>query len=50
MTGTLRATRVPYDRDSVEYDVAMDTLDEHAGCYPVSGELRVREHESRSTT
>lgn len=48
MTGTLRATRVPYDRNSAEYDEAMDTLDEHAGCYPVSGELRVSEHENCS--
>ncbi len=50
MTGTLRATRVPYDRNSAEYDEAMVTLDEHAGCYPVSGELRVRAHENCRTS
>lgn len=43
MTGTLRATRVPHDGDSAEYDEAMITLDEHAGCYPITGDLRVRE-------
>lgn len=42
MTGSIRATRVPYSSDSDEYDKAMDTLDEHAGCYPIRGELRVR--------
>lgn len=42
MTGTLRTTRVPHDSDSTEYDEAMIALDEHAGCYPVKGELRVR--------
>lgn len=42
MTGTLRAARVPYSSDSAEYDEAMDALDEHAGCYPIRGELRVR--------
>lgn len=45
MTGTLRATRVPYSSDSDEFDKAVDTLDEHAGCYPIRGELRVRERE-----
>ena len=42
MTGSIRATRVPYSSDSDEYDKAVDTLDEHAGCYPIRGELRVR--------
>lgn len=41
MTGTLRATRVPYESDSAEYDEAMGVLDEHAGCYPIKGELQV---------
>ncbi|CBN76107.1 Endo-1,3-beta-glucanase, family GH81 [Ectocarpus siliculosus] len=40
MTGTLRATRVPYESDSAEYDEAMGALDEHAGCYPIKGELQ----------
>lgn len=43
MTGTLGATRVPYSSDSDEYDEAVDKLDEHAGSYPIRGELRVRE-------
>lgn len=43
MTGTLRATRIPYSSDSEEFDAAMDALDEHAGCYPIRGELRVRQ-------
>lgn len=41
MTGTLRVTRVPYDGDSAEFDEAVATLDEHAGCYPTKGELKV---------
>lgn len=42
MNGTLRATRVPYDEDDPQYEEAVDTLNEYAGSYPVSGELRVR--------
>lgn len=40
-TGTLRATLVPYEEDSENYEDAIDTLDEYAWSYPVSGELRV---------
>ena len=42
MTGTLRAARVPYDEDDPQYEEAVDTLNEYARSYPVSGELRVR--------
>eukprot|EP00752_Nemacystus_decipiens_P007462 g6667.t1 len=44
MTGYLRATRVPVSSDSDEYDEAVGTLDEHAGCYPIRGELRAWIH------
>lgn len=42
ITGTLRATRVPYDEDDQLYEEAVDTLNEYAWSYPVGAELRVR--------
>ena len=41
MKGTLRATLVPYEEGSDNYDEAVGMLDEYAWSYPVSGELRV---------
>eukprot|EP00903_Cladosiphon_okamuranus_P008293 g7980.t1 len=46
MTGTLRAARVPYSSDSYEYDEAAKRLDEHAGSYPIRGELRAWMHKT----
>lgn len=48
MTGTLRATRVPYDEDDTLYEEAVDTLNEYAWSYPVRGKIRVRRIECTS--
>lgn len=41
MSGTLRATRVPYGEDDPKYEESLVTLDEYAGSYPVSGKVKV---------
>lgn len=41
MTGTLRATLVPYDEDHALHAAAVETLDNHSTSYPISGEVLV---------
>lgn len=41
MTGTLRATLVPYEEEHALHDAAVATLDKHSGSYPIKGEIYV---------
>lgn len=41
MTGTLRATLVPYDHDHALHEATVSALDEHSGSYAISGEIWV---------
>ena len=41
MNGTLRATLVPYEKEDASHDAVVSILDEHAGSYPIEGEVSV---------